>query len=829
MKKTETIVENIEKTPLNDLISDRYGDYAKYIIQDRALPDARDGLKPVQRRIMYAMYHDGNTSDKAFRKSAKTVGLVIGNYHPHGDSSVYEAMVRLSQSWKINHPLVEMHGNNGSIDDDPAAAMRYTEARLAPIAETLLEDLEKDTVNWAPNFDDTENEPTVLPAKFPNLLVNGSTGIAAGYATNIPPHNLNEIVDGTIYRIKNPMCTLDDLMKIIKGPDFPTKGIVQGLAGIKDAFTTGKGKIIVRAKAEIVTQKSNQQIVITEIPYEVIKVNIVKKIDEIRFNKEIDGISDVRDESDRNGLRIVVDINKEANAELILNYLYKQTDLQVNYNYNMVSIVNNRPMLLGLIDSLDSYISFMEEVILKRSKFEFRKRMDRCHILEGLIRAVSVMDEIISIIRSSKDKADAKKRLIERFGFTEVQAEAIVVLRLYRLTNTDVFELRSEYEQLTNELKELNSIINNPEKLAQVLCDELTETKNKFGHERYTQIQNEVSEIQIDKMSMIANERVVITLSKDGYIKRVSMRSYNAMEGSLTGLKENDELIGVKEVDTYDTLIAFTNSGEYVIVPIYTLSESKWKDIGQHISNYVKVNNNEKFNAGFIVKDFNSYCWVVSASAKGMIKKTPLVDWQLQRVSKSSLAMNLSKDDFIIGTDLVYENDEVYLTSTEGYGSRFSIEEIPEVATKAKGVIGMRLSGTDKVASLTVINSNTSECVYLTTKGNSKRIKVNDVPVTKRATKGLLVAKKNKTNPAFIKYVLSGNLNDSLNIIEKGEPINASFKDINLLDSESRFSATGFNIDYYHFKGFKEAKIVDFPIDKPLTPHPDYEEIQLEV
>lgn len=824
-KKKEIIEENIISSPLNQLISDRYGDYAKYIIQDRALPDARDGLKPVQRRILYAMYKDGNTSDKGFRKSAKTVGLVIGNYHPHGDSSVYEAMVRLSQSWKINHPLVEMHGNNGSIDDDPAAAMRYTEARLAQIAETMLVDIDKETVVFSPNFDDTENEPTVLPAKFPNLLVNGAKGIAAGYATNIPPHNLNEVIDGTIYRIKHPDSTLEDLMTIIKGPDFPTKGIVMGLEGIKDAFRSGQGKVVVRAKAEIVSNKSCQQIIVSEIPYEVIKVNIVKKIDEIRIDKAIDGILDVRDESDRNGLRIVVDVHKDGDASMILNYLYKNTDLQINYNYNMVAIVNNRPVLLGLLEAIDAYVSFYEEVVLARSKHEFRKRLDRCHILEGLIKAVSVMDEVIKIIRGSKDKADAKKRLIARFGFSEAQAEAIVVLRLYRLTNTDIYQLKEEYEELVKQMRQLKAIIDDHEVLANTLCNELSEIKAAYGHERYTLIKDEVAEINIDKMSMIANERVVTSLSKDGYIKRISLRSFNASEG-LTGLKNEDELIGIGECDTYDTLLAFSASGQYVYLPIYQLNESKFKDIGQHISNYIKINNAEKFIGGVLVKNFDSCCYVITASANGMIKRTVLSQWVLQRNSRSSLAMNISEDDKMIAVKLAYKGDEVYLVTRDGYSLRYSIDDIPEVSTRAKGVIGIRLSGDDKLASMSIISKDCSEMVYFTSKGNSKRIKINELPITKRASKGVLIAKKNKTNPAQVALCVSGNLNDDLNIYANKEHIDLKIKDINLLDADSRFSTSAIATPFYRVNGLAQALIVDFPKEEKNV---EYENLTLEV
>ncbi len=818
--------DNIVRAPLNDLISERYGEYAKDIIQDRALPDARDGLKPVQRRILYAMYKDGNTADKAFRKSAKTVGLVIGNYHPHGDSSIYEAMVRLSQNWKMNYPLVEMHGNNGSIDDDPAAAMRYTEARLAAISESLLEDIDKDTVVWAPNFDDTENEPTVLPAKYPNLLVNGSTGIAAGYATNIPPHNLNEIIDGTVYRINHPHCSLDEMMQIVKGPDFPTGGIVQGVDGIREAFETGKGRIVVRSKVTIEKTKTNQQIIVTEIPYEVIKANLVKKIDDIRFNKDIDGILDVRDESDRNGLRIAVDVHKDADANNILNYLYKNTDLQVYYSYNMISIVNQRPMLLGLLDSLDAYIEFMKEVIRLRSQYEYKKRIERNHILQGLIKAVSVLDEVIKIIRSSKDKKDAKNRLIKRFEFTDVQAEAIVNLRLYRLTNTDVFELREEYARLIAESKGLKDIIENEVKLNEVLCGELKETARKYGHERKTAVEAEISELQIDKVSMIANEHVVVTLSRDGYIKRVSMRSYKSVGDTQTGLKELDQLVGICEADTVDTLLAFSESGEYVCLPVYQIQEAKWKDIGQHISTYVKVNNSEKFIDACLVKDFHTYGWIISASSSGMVKRSPVEPWLLQRTSKASTAMKIDKGEKVVSVRLGYENDEVIILTKDGYALRYNISEIPQTGVKAKGVRAVKLSSGDELASMCIVAKQNSELVILTEKAGAKRIKLADVPVTSRATKGILIAKKNKTNPHAVRYAVACNLNDDLLLNNTDGPMEFKAKDVSLMNKDARFSNPLTNRDWYRITGIQEVKLVDVP--ENVSTGKSFEEISLE-
>ena len=826
MKKNKIVEENIQTTALDDLISDRYGDYAKYIIQERALPDARDGLKPVQRRILYAMFKDGNTNDKPYRKSAKTVGLVIGNYHPHGDSSVYDAMVRLSQQWKINYPLIQMHGNNGSIDDDPAAAMRYTEARLAAISNELLADIDKDTVSWAPNFDDTENEPTVLPAKYPNLLVNGATGIAAGYATNIPPHNLNEIIDGTIYRINNENCTLEELMDIVKGPDFPTGGIIQGLQGIKDAFTNGKGRVAVRSKTNIEVDKNgSKHIIVTEIPYEVIKSNIVKKIDDIRFSKTIDGITDVRDASDRNGLKIIIDVNKDADANNILNYLFKNTDLQIYYNYNMVAIVNNRPTYLGLIQALDSYIEYYKDFVLKRTKFELAKREKRCHILEGLIKAVSVLDEVIQIIRTSFNKENAKENLIKRFDFTDEQAEAIVILRLYRLTNTDVLQLQDEYDSLLDELKELHLIISDPKELDKVLVNELTEVKNKYGHQRLSQIESEIEELKINKVKMIASERVVLTLSRDGYIKRVSLRSYNSSEGTITGLKQSDQLIGYIHADTEDTLIAFTESGEYVCLPVYQIDEAKWKDIGTHISKYVKVNNSEKFISGYIVKDFNTYCWFVTLSDSGMIKKTDVSQWQLQRTSKSSAAMNISKDEKIVAALLAYDNSEVDIVTRNGYNLRYSINEIANVSPKAKGVKAVKLYEDDNAVSMSIIDDSKSEMIFITEKGNYKRIKISDIAVTTRATKGILIAKRNKSNPANIRLCLAASLNDDLNLMIDDKTSEIKAKEINLLSADARFSLSSIGENWYHYNGLQEVKIIDVPQEKARK----FEELTLEV
>ena len=824
-RKIEVREETVVKAPLDDLISQRFGEYAKYIIQDRALPDARDGLIPVQRRILYAMSKQGNTSSSNYRKSAKTVGIVIGNYHPHGDSSVYGAMVHLSQNWKYNLPLIDMHGNNGSIDDDPPAAMRYTEARLAPIADTFLQDLDKNTVSWTPNFDDTENEPTVLPVHFPNLLVNGAMGIAAGYATNIPPHNLGEVIAASVYRIHHPDCELDDILQIIKGPDFPTGGIVQGIEGIKEACATGHGRVVVRSRCEISAAHGIQQIVVTEIPYDVVKSDIVKRIDEIRMAHSIDGILEVRDESDRNGLRIVVDVHKDADAKLILNYLYKNTELQVYFNYNMVSIVNKRPRQLGIMPLLDAYIAFMQQVVLDRSRFDFKAKTDRCHILEGLIKAVSIMDQVIAIIRASKNKEDAKKRLIEAFGFSEEQAEAIVTLRLYRLTNTDVMELRGEYAQLTAEMKTLRDIIKNPAKLNEVLSGELKTIAERYPMPRRTAIEQEVQEITIDKKDMIVNERVVLTLSRDGYVKRVSMRSYNSSDEN-TGVKDEDELIGVTEADTVDTLLAFTSNGEFACLPVYQIGDDKWKGIGTHVSNYVRVSNASKMVGSCLVKDFNTFAWILVATANGQIKRTPLSQWQLTRTSKAAAAISLATDDRVVAARVAYQDDSVLLVTKDGYASYYPVSEIPTASPKAKGVRAVKLGPGDQLAGMAVISPDVSEAVFLTANGNAKRCKTVELVTTRRATKGLSVAKRSKTNPAEVRYACAGNLNDDMELYDDGQRCGIHFKDISLMPFASRYSNPVVKGVWYVAFGIQEVRIIDVPQEGQDK---DFEEMHLEV
>lgn len=828
MKKTESIVQHrqIIETPLEEIMGDRFGSYSKYIIQDRALPDARDGLKPVQRRILYAMYTDGNRFDKGYRKSAKTVGLVIGNYHPHGDTSVYDAMVRMSQDWKIRSPQIDMQGNNGSIDDDPAAAMRYTEARLSKISEYLLMDIEKDTVSWSLNFDDTDYEPTVLPARYPNLLVNGITGIAAGYATNIPPHNLGEVIDAVIYRIQFPDSSVEELMEYVQGPDFPTGGIVQGKQGIIDAFTTGRGKIMVRSKTEIVQAKTCQQIIITEIPYEVVKSNMVKKIDDVRLNKKIDGIMDVRDESDRNGLRVVVDIKKDADAKLILNYLFKNTDLQVSYNYNVIAIVNKRPMQMGLAQMLDAFIAHREEVVVRRCQFDLKKKQQRCHILDGLIQAISVLDEVIALIRSSKDKADSKNRLMERFSFTEAQAEAIVTMRLYRLSNTDVTQLKEEHDTLEREIQELKEILANDKLLKRLIIKECKEVKKEFPTQRLTRIEAEIEEIVIDKVSMIASEQVMFTLSKDGYAKRVSLRSYNAANDAATGVKEGDRLIGSCEVNTLDHILFFTNRGTYGYLNVYEAEEAKWKDIGSHINNAIRISGEEKLTDAFVLKSFATHAYIITVTKNGMIKKTAVHEYEVSRNNKTMVNMKLADQDEAIASLLAYEGDEILLCSKNGYMTRYPISLIPMTAPKSKGVKAMNLVE-DQICSACIYHNDTAQLLVVSDQGAMKRLKMSDIDLTGRPVKGNMICKRVKSKPYQIAYIRLYDLQQDI-VINAQDNAHLTMKDISLMNKESTFSQPlGVLQDFYIEQGILYIEQVAMPVETEKTV--DFEEINLDL
>ena len=755
------ILNRIMDLSLEDVMGDRFGRYAKAIIQDRAIPDVRDGLKPVQRRILYGMLKDGNTFDKPTRKSAKTVGYIMGNFHPHGDSSIYDAMVRMSQWWKQTTPYIEMQGNNGSMDGDGAAAMRYTEARLSKISNELLKDIDKNTITWAPNFDDTDKEPTVLPAKFPNLLVNGATGISAGYATNIPPHNLSEVIDATIKRIDSPNCHLDTILDIVKGPDFPTGGIVEGKQGIIDAFTKGRGKVIVRAKATFEKSKGKEQIIISEIPFDVNKAMLVKRISELAIEKKIDGISEIRDESDRRDpVRIVIDLKKDANKELILNYLYKNSDLQISYNYNMVAIVNRRPMTLGILAILDAYIAHQKEVITRRTEYDLNFAKARMHIVEGLIRAISILDEVIATIRQSKNKADAKVNLQEKYGFSEKQSEYIVMLQLYRLTNYDIIEFNEEHENLKRVIEGLEAILADPEKLKGVMKNELRKIKADYGTPRKTEIKDEIMDIKIDEEEMIPKEDVIVLITHDGYVKRTSKRSFK--EDDAPTLKDGDYVIGFYELNTMDTILLFTSKGNFIYVPVHTIPDIKWKDLGKHISNIIKIDSDEAIVSCIKVENFDMDVDITLSTRLGMIKRTKLSEFKVSRYTKPVNCMNLKGEDELISAFISSYNN-VFVATKQGFGLWFDINDIPLVGLKTSGVKAINLKN-DEVVSVNNFN-NVEYISVIMDKGCGKRVKLSEFEKSNRARRGLMLVREVKTSPYKIVKTFSVDAKNYIGVI----------------------------------------------------------------
>ncbi|WP_375179555.1 DNA topoisomerase IV subunit A [Enterococcus rotai] len=772
--------QDIQELTLEEVMGDRFGRYSKYIIQERALPDIRDGLKPVQRRILFSMNKDGNTFEKSFRKSAKSVGNIMGNYHPHGDSSIYEAMVRLSQDWKLREVLIEMHGNNGSMDGDPPAAMRYTEARLSELSGELLKDIEKETVDFVWNFDDTEKEPTVLPAKYPNLLVNGSTGISAGYATEIPTHNLAEIIDGTIYLIDHPNATLDKLMEFIPGPDFPTGGILQGKEEIKKAYETGRGKVILRSKTRIEPLKGGkQQIVVTEIPYEVNKATLVKKMDEVRLNKKIDGIAEVRDESDRTGLQIAIELKKDTNAEGILNYLFKNTELQINYNFNMVAIDNMTPQQVGLKRILDSYIAHRKQVITNRSQYELNKAKKRQHIVAGLIKALSILDKVIETIRGSKDKKDAKMNLVKAYAFTEEQAEAIVTLQLYRLTNTDITQLEKEAEELNQLVTELTKILSDEKELFNVMKKELREVKKQYGNPRLTQIEDEIQEIKIDTKVLVAQEDVIVTVTHEGYIKRSSLRSYSASKPEEVGMKEGDFLLYTGEVNTLDHILLITNKANVIYRPIHELPDLRWKEIGEHISQAIlNLSVDESIIAVYTYKELSPTKTFVFMTKEGMIKQTKMTDFEPWRTYKSrpTNCMKLkSESDEIVNVFLTNEQKtlDVFLVSHRGFGLRYPLDEVPIVGAKAAGVKAMNLKEQDYVVNgLLVHEDGDTPIVILTQRGSIKRMLAQELPQLGRAKRGLMVLRELKKNPHRVTFMSESSPLELLVTTQNGKQYN---------------------------------------------------------
>nr|AAF85904.1 topoisomerase IV subunit A [Streptococcus pneumoniae] len=799
-------MSNIQNMSLEDIMGERFGRYSKYIIQDRALPDIRDGLKPVQRRILYSMNKDSNTFDKSYRKSAKSVGNIMGNFHPHGDFSIYDAMVRMSQNWKNREILVEMHGNNGSMDGDPPAAMRYTEARLSEIAGYLLQDIEKNTVPFAWNFDDTEKEPTVLPAAFPNLLVNGSTGISAGYATDIPPHNLAEVIDAAVYMIDHPTAKIDKLMEFLPGPDFPTGAIIQGRDEIKKAYETGKGRVVVRSKTEIEKLKGGkEQIVITEIPYEINKANLVKKIDDVRVNNKVAGIAEVRDESDRDGLRIAIELKKDANTELVLNYLFKYTDLQINYNFNMVAIDNFTPRQVGIVPILSSYIAHRREVILARSRFDKEKAEKRLHIVEGLIRVISILDEVIALIRASENKADAKENLKVSYDFTEEQAEAIVTLQLYRLTNTDVVVLQEEEAELREKIAMLAAIIGDERTMYNLMKKELREVKKKFATPRLSSLEDTAKAIEIDTASLIAEEDTYVSVTKAGYIKRTSPRSFAASTLEEIGKRDDDRLIFVQSAKTTQHLLMFTSLGNVIYRPIHELADIRWKDIGEHLSQTItNFETNEEILYVEVLDQFDDATTYFAVTRLGQIKRVErkeFTPWRTYR-SKSVKYAKLKDDTDQIVAVAPIKLDYVVLVSQNGYALRFNIEKVPVVGAKAAGVKAMNLKEDDVLQSGFICN--TSSFYLLTQRGSLKRVSIEEILATSRAKRGLQVLRelKNKPQRVFLAGAVSEqgfvgdffstevDVNDQTLLVQsnKGTIYESRLQDLNLSERTSNGS-----------------------------------------
>ena len=769
------IIENINEEPLEDIMGERFSVYAKYVIQDRAIPDVRDGLKPVQRRIIYAMYLDKNTSSRPTRKCAHTVGAVMGKFHPHGDSSIYNALARMSQDWKVRVPLVDFQGNNGSIDGDSPAAYRYTEARLSEISDELIRDLDKNTVDMQLTFDDTQLEPVVLPSRFPNLFVNGTEGIAVAVATDIPPHNLTEVIDAAIYRIQHPKCTLDDLFEVFHGPDFPTGGIIYKSEGLRSIYETGKGRIEVASKAYITEENGYPQIIVTEIPYAKIKQQIVHQIDLIRYNKVIDGIVEVRDESDREGLRIAIDLRKDANAKIILTYLMNKTDLQTGYTANMVAIVDNRPRTLSLISYLDAYIAHQREVILRRSKFDLEKYQSRLHIVDGLIKAISIVDEIVKLIRQSHDKADAKKRLQETYGFSQEQTEAIVTMQLYKLSNTDISIFVKEKETLEADIKELQEIINEEKKLDRVIIHDLKEISRRYGTPRKTSIEDKEEPITIDKRDLIAKEEVMLAITRDGYVKRSSLKSHKASDGALPGLKTGDVIVSITKAMTTDYLLLFTDLGNYAYIPVHEISDAKWKDEGKHINVNVSIGGDEKIIKALVVSTFKDGVYVATLSEKGQIKRSLLKEFVLQRYSKPVSCMRLLKDDRLVDVAITNGNSDLLVLTREGQATLFNENELTPLGVKAAGVKAISSTKNAHMSNLFAYNSNNklTKLVILSKEGGLRAFDFNSLNVTARLGRIQTVFKCFVSTPHNLVY--------AMRVVKSPEP----FKLTALLDDKT--------------------------------------------
>ena len=750
------IQENIHNETVENIMGSRYATYAKYVIQDRAIPDARDGLKPVQRRIIFSMYKTGNIFSRPTRKCAHTVGEVMGNYHPHGDTSIYEALARMSQDWKLNNPLIDFQGNNGSIDGDQPAAYRYTEARLSQIAEEMIRDIDKETVDMSLTFDDEKFEPIVMPSRFPNLLVNGSEGIAVALATEIPTHNLKEVIDAIIYRINHIRVEPLDLMQFVPGPDFPTGGYIYRSKGLEDIYLTGRGRIEVASKTEIIDNGKVKQIVITEIPYKAVKINLVYEIDKLIHDKVVSGIEAVRDESDRQGMRIVVDLKKEANVNVIHQFLMNKTGLKSSYSANMVAIVNGRPKTMNLLDFVDAYIEHQVDVLTRRSQFDLEKSKGRLEIVDGLIKAVDILDQVVSTIRSSKDKQDAKKNLQSKFGFTEGQSEAIVMLQLYKLSNTDLTTLLNEKKDLEKTIARLNEILSDRNKLNRVLISDLKTIAAKYGRERRTQIIEKEATASIDKRDLISKEEVMIAVSRDGYIKYSSIKSYRGSgENPLPGMKDGDACVFAGKAMTTDYIVCFTNNGNFLYIPVHEINENKWKEEGKHINYLVNLNPNEKIVRAYAIEKFRDDLFFVLVSKHGQIKRLRLSDFSVVRYSKPIICMKLLQDDEICDVLFTRGNDNLVLFTSTGDSSAFNENELPAAGMRGGGVKAVSQLGKARISGIVSYpkDATKGKVILLTDKGCIRIYEVSNTNVTSRLGKMSNVFRSFKSDQHTLIYV----------------------------------------------------------------------------
>ena len=761
-----------------------YIDYAMSVIVSRALPDVRDGLKPVHRRILYAMYEDGITSDKPYRKCANTVGSVLGRYHPHGDSSVYDAMVRMAQEFSLRYPLIDGHGNFGSIDGDGAAAMRYTEARMAKIAETMLTDIEKNTVDFMPNYDDRLQEPKVLPSKIPTLLINGSSGIAVGMATNIPPHNLTEVIDGIIKIIEEDNITDDELMSIIKGPDFPTEGVILGREGIKQAYTTGKGKITVRAEAEIEEMSGNKQrIVVTSLPYQVNKAKLIENIATLARDKRIEGISDLRDESDREEkVRVVIELKRDANAQVVLNQLYKFTQMQDTFGVIMLALVDGEPKILTLRQCLEYYIDHRKTVILRRTQFELDKALARAHILEGLKIALDNIDEIINIIRSSYD--DAKERLMERFKLSDIQAQAILDMRLKTLSGLQREKIEEEYNELMKLIEHLRAILGSEKLVFDIIKEELTEIKNKYGDERKTKIVS--AEGELDLEDLIKEEKTVVALTHFGYVKRMPIDTYKSQKRGgkgITGIstREEDFVKQIFTASTHDTILFFSNKGKLYKLKGYEIPEGGRTAKGTAIVNLLRLDNGEKISAVIPISNFADGKYLLMGTKKGLIKKTALTEYNSAKKT-GLLAITLKEDDELIDVRLTDGEDNVVLVTKKGLSITFDEKDVRPVGRSAQGVIGMRLDDDDEIIGMeSIISGSKATLLAITENGFGKRTELDEYRVQNRGGRGVITYKVTPKTGNIVGIRIANGEEDVMLITDKGTIIRLKVEEISVL------------------------------------------------